>query len=82
MEETKDPRRPAGAAAHAGGAAKRDEEATSSETLSDVEESQSVGQAGTGSAADTGRDSAATPRVPSPDGQFDSGSGGGDAGPM
>ena len=58
----------------------RQEEATSSETLSDVEETEKVGNK-TGARTDTG-DSAGS-AAPSPDGQFDADRTGRDeAGPM
>ena len=61
---------------------KRDEEATSSETLSDLEESAKV-TGGTGGSTTSDAPGSASSNTPSPDGQFDSERGGGDpAGPM
>ncbi len=82
MEETKDPKSTESADADQGVESKDPKsDATSSETLSDVEETEKV--AGTG---EDERDESENSSVPSPDGAFDEGrSGGGgieDAGPM
>ena len=75
MEETKDPNASAGTEqdAQGGGTPKRDEEATSSETLSDLEESTKVKSGGSGSGSGGGSLEGSTP---SPDA---GGSGGGRA---
>jgi hypothetical protein len=73
MQEAKDPK-PAGTAAGDRSTENKDSDATSSETLSDLEEKEQV--------SDTGSDDS-TSSGPSPDGAFDEGRGGGDdAGPM
>ena len=54
MEETKDGATGAGDKAETSGTPKRDEEATSSETLSDVEETEKVGTGGSGSGSGDG----------------------------
>jgi len=75
MEETKDPNASAGGGDAAQGTPERDEEATSSETLSDIEESTKVkgGDGGSGSGSGGGSLEGSTP---SPDA---GGSGGGRA---
>ena len=77
MEETKDPNASTGTEqdAQGGGTPKRDEEATSSETLSDIEESTKVKDSGGGSGSDSGGGSLEG-STPSPDA---GGSGGGRA---
>jgi hypothetical protein len=76
MEETKDPNASTGAGhdAQGGGTPKRDEEATSSETLSDLEETTKVkgGDSGSGGSSSGSLEGA----TPSPDA---GGSGGGRA---
>lgn len=54
MEERKDASGPADAKAETEGTPKRDEEATSSETLADVEETEKVGTGGSGSGSGDG----------------------------
>lgn len=81
--DTKDPKSTKSAEAERGVETKDPKsDATSSETLSDVEETEKVSETGEGTSGD-GEDSSA---VPSPDGAFDEGrSGNGgleDAGPM
>jgi hypothetical protein len=72
MQETKDPKQDGTAE---GGPQGEDSDATSSETLSDVEEKEKV--------SDAGQEGATTSSAPSPDGVFDEPRGGrDDAGPM
>jgi hypothetical protein len=63
MEETKDPNASIGTEpeAQGGGTPKRDEEATSSETLSDLEESTKVSGGGSGSDSSSGSLEGSTP---------------------
>ncbi|HJU53507.1 MAG TPA: hypothetical protein VJ715_03005 [Pyrinomonadaceae bacterium] len=80
--ETKDPKSTETAGGEGGAVESKDPkaDATSSETLSDVEETEKVSETG-GDTADTNEQSP----VPSPDGAFDEGRKGGgleDAGPM
>jgi hypothetical protein len=83
MQETKDPKSTESANIGEGVESKDPKsDATSSETLSDVEETAKVGETG-----ETGTDDGEEPSaVPSPDGAFDEGRGGSngleDAGPM
>jgi hypothetical protein len=72
MQKPKDPKL-AGTDAGGKGAKSRDSDATSSETLSDLEEEEQVSDT-----SDDGGDSS----TPSPDGAFDEGRSGGDAGLM
>lgn len=75
MEETKDPKATAGAAdsARGAGAQERDPEATSSETLSDLEESERVPTAPASGSESSGQLEGATP---SPDAGHGEDSGG------
>ena len=74
MQDAKDPKRESNETA-GGGTASRDPDATSSETLSDMEEKEKVANTG-----ETDRPSTSTP---SPGGSFDDERGGrDDAGPM
>ena len=81
--ETRDPKSTETAGGGGGSPESTDpkSDATSSETLSDVEEAENVKETGGGDAGDGGEPSP----VPSPDGAFDEGRRGGgleDAGPM
>jgi hypothetical protein len=83
MQETKDPKSTESANAGEGAEGKDPKsDATSSETLSDVEETAKVDEKGNSEAGEGEQPSA----VPSPDGAFDEGRGGSngleDAGPM
>ena len=73
MEETKDPKASAG-----GGTPERDAEATSSETLSDIESSEKV--TGGGSAGGTSRGSPLEGSPPKPDAGGEGRADGGDTG--
>jgi hypothetical protein len=80
--ESKDPKSTESANADRGVESKDPKsDATSSETLSDVEETENASQPGT-----EGKDESVNSSVPSPDGAFDDGRSGGDgledAGPM
>ena len=78
MEETKDPNASTGTEhdAQSGGTPKRDEEATSSETLSDLEENAKVKGGGSGSGSGGSSSGSLEGATPSPDA---GGSGGGRA---
>lgn len=73
MEEARDPKAAVNVTtdASAGGHGGRDAEATSDETLGDLEESQQVNSKSTGGTDTSGGNSASAPVAPSPDGSFD-----------
>ena len=77
MQETKDPKRDQSSVSDSASSGKHNDEATSSETLHDIEGSEKV-PSGKSRSNESGEGSGGG-NPPSPDGQFDNSSGGGSA---